>query len=109
MVPTVDISPFASRVNNIERSGDGLTLRGVEVEAGQPKDVLEDFMDWLERQGPDPVMVAHNNEKFDSVVLKNNLKRFGVNRQIRNSQNKDSWVFMTELRSREFHFVSTRE
>jgi len=98
MVPTCEIPPDASRVNHIERSGDGLTLRGVPVEAGQPKEVLEDFMDWLDRQSPEPVLVAHNNYAFDAVVLKNNLKRFGVQRQIRNSQNKDSWVWMTELR-----------
>ena len=99
MVPTCEIPPDASRVNHIERSGDGLTLRGVPVEAGQPKEVLEDFMDWLDRQSPDPVMMGHNNIAFDAVVLKNNLKRFGVKRQIRNSQNKDSWLWMKELKN----------
>ena len=107
MVPTCAISPGASEINKIKKSGDGLTLRGTEVKAGQPKEVLEDFMDWLDRQSPEPVLVAHNNYAFDAVVLKNNLKRFGVQRQIRNSQNKDSWVWMTELRDQKskFQFV----
>ena len=105
MVPTCKINPGASRVNKIEKSGDGLTLRGVPVEAGQPKEVLEDFMDWLDRQSPEPVLVAHNNYAFDAVVLKNNLKRFGVQRQIRNSQNKDSWVWMTELRDQKSKYL----
>ena len=100
MVPTCAISPGASEINKIKKSGDGLTLRGTEVKAGQPKEVLEDFMDWLDRQTMD-FLVAHNNYGFDSIVLRNNLKRFGVNRQIRISKNKDSWAFMKKLK-REF-------
>ena len=103
MVPTCDIHPDASKVNGIEKDGDGLVLKGQRLKAGDPKEVLEDFMDWLDRQKYD-FLVAHNNKKFDSVVLRNNLLKFGVKERIRKSQNEDSWIFMTELRSSKLHF-----
>ena len=104
MVPTCDIDPQASEVNGIVKSEGELFLKGVKIQAGQPKEVLQRFMDWLDRQNYD-YLVAHGNRYFDSVVLRKNLARFGVDGRVRVSRNKDSWDFMKDLRnSKQFYF-----
>jgi len=86
MIPTTEIQRGASVVNGYKKEEGKLLYRGKEVvEAMQPKDAIEQFLDFLEKQmgndetdaGGDSlhkmVLISHNNKNYDSIVLGRNL------------------------------------
>ena len=87
MIPTTEIQRGASVVNGYKKEEGKLLYRGKEVvEAMQPKDAIEQFLDFLEKQmgndetdaGGDSlhkmVLISHNNKNYDSIVLGRNLR-----------------------------------
>jgi DNA polymerase III alpha subunit (gram-positive type) len=86
MVPTCTFSRKATEINGMTNYGGNLYLNGDRVpDAVLMEDGLENFSDFLDcsvgdkrPDHDDIVMVAHNNKKFDSVVLENNLIRLEI-------------------------------
>ena len=83
ILPTCPISQGSSNVHGITLDGDGdlVDKDGYVLDAQDPEDGLMDFMEWLEEVSCE-YLVAHNNFRFDWIVLKKNLKRFGIDHQI---------------------------
>merc|ERR1711862_499699 len=84
--PTCEFQPDASKVNGMSMSGDGhLVKRGTIVRTAlHPNLALRDFLEFIEaikdEEGEDTtiVLTAHNSFNFDAVVLKKNLRDFGL-------------------------------
>ena len=89
LIPTCKITHGAYEIHGIKKYNNELYLHEHLLDNSVfPKKGLEEFMQWLETcllhdskcdEIAHVILVAHNNKKFDSVVLKKNMKRFGVN------------------------------
>ncbi|KAK3108647.1 hypothetical protein FSP39_012484 [Pinctada imbricata] len=80
VTPAVPISPEASRVTGIcfDELQNVMTHHGETVIHVNPLNALLDFIQFLVSCGKDIVLIAHNNRKFDSVILFNHLRYFNL-------------------------------
>jgi DNA polymerase III alpha subunit (gram-positive type) len=107
MVPTRTFSRKATEINGMTNYGGNLYLNGDWVPEAVPmEDGLENFERFLEctvgdkrPYHDDIVLVAHNNEKFDSVVLEHNLIRLQIPRTSKDLFIYDSLDLMRQVRS----------
>ena len=93
--PTCPISRGASNVHGItlDQDGDLVDEEGYVLDAEDPYDGLMMFMDWLDEVGCE-YLVAHNNFRFDWIVLNKNLRRFGIDHPVMDELEPiDSLVF----------------
>ena len=83
ILPTCPISQRSSDIHGITlEDGELVDKDGYIIEEAQdPQDGLMDFMEWLEEVGCE-YLVAHNNFRFDWIVLNKNLKRFRIDHPI---------------------------
>ena len=94
LIPTCPISPRASQIHDITLEDGLLHKNGVwKRKALGQREGLQTFMDWLESKDAQ-CLVAHNNLRFDSIILKNSMARFGVKRP-RNGFSR--WFFVDSL------------
>ena len=77
----------------LDQDGDLVDEEGYILDAEDPYDGLMMFMDWLHEVGCE-YLVAHNNFRFDWIVLNKNLRRFGIDHPVMDELEPiDSLVF----------------
>lgn len=87
LIPQVPFMPAASRVNGMTKRHGYLFKNGELVANALPiEDGLQEFLKFLRKidtrtgdVGAPIILVAHNNFKFDGVVLKKNFIKYGYN------------------------------
>jgi len=103
-IPTCGISAGATRINGFQKINENLFKHGEFVEDAYPiADGLEEFYndirDYAYDCNDDIILVAHNNFKFDAIVLQKNLQKHGF-RLPRNVKFADSMDVMRDLQGR---------
>ena len=90
ILPSCPISDGASRVNGLYKRGNRLVdQNGQIMDTVSPQQGLIDFANWVDQlpTAIDYYLVAHNNHKYDQVVLSRNMARYGM-------QIPDNWNFV---------------
>ena len=91
IIPSCPISDGASKVNGLyKRSNRLVDQNGRIMDTVSPQQGLNDFANWIEQLSNTAncnyYLVAHNNHKYDQVVLSRNMARYGM-------QIPDNWNF----------------
>ena len=119
LVPTIEVSPGATRVNHLQiketkNKGRILTKCGVKVEALKYKDGLLSFYQYLTQlqaaeHDKQIVLTAHNGKGFDFPVLQNAFSKISVTLAQMNISFADTLLILRAMQKENHPILSSRE